>query len=431
MVQKSSSWDIMQNKQNLKQRFEELRGIQAAQHHQTSFIKFYPTPVVNFNLGDIATKDMADASQSTLEELNQTLQAGVEAKFILFPKTPDGEISYQLDLKQKTEVTIEPTRDVIQITVCETKNGTLEVSFIPQIPGSYNIEAKINGDTLANCPFTVEVKERELTVGSELDLKLLEGDRIGILWGIAVNTTRKIVVTDFDKDCVYIFDKEGKCLRKLGSKGNNAVIFNGPIGVTSFSDDEILIADTANCRMQQVNIQTGTIVKAFGKFGVGKGEFSAPWDVFLDEESRIVLTEFGANRIQVMSHEWETISIFGNSGPEKLNRPMSCVSCQKMFFVWDTDNHCIKIFHQTGTFLHKFGKKGNQDGQLNKPYALLIDSSNNLLVCDTINNRVQQFSLDGRFTGKSITHIQSPRGIAATPDGRILVTTPKKVFVLK
>ena len=129
MVQKSSSWDIMQNKQNLKQRFEELRGVQAAQHHQTSFIKFYPTPVVNFNLGDIATKDMADASQSTLEELNQTLQAGVEAKFILFPKTPDGEISYQLDLKQKTEVTIEPTRDVIQITVCETKNGTLDLLF--------------------------------------------------------------------------------------------------------------------------------------------------------------------------------------------------------------------------------------------------------------------------------------------------------------
>ena len=55
---------------------------------------------------------------------------------------------------------------------------------------------------------------------------------------------------------------------------------------------------------------------------------------------------------------------------------------------------------------------------------LQIDSSDNLLVCDQWNNRVQQFSLDGRFTGKSITHLSDPRGIAATSDGRILVTSP-------
>ena len=100
LVQKSSSWDIMQNKHNLKQRFEELRGIQAAQHHQTSFIKFYPTPAVGSNLGDIFTEDKADASRSTLEGLDQTFQAGLEAKFILCPKTLHGEISNQPDLKQ-------------------------------------------------------------------------------------------------------------------------------------------------------------------------------------------------------------------------------------------------------------------------------------------------------------------------------------------
>ena len=94
-------------------------------------------------------------------------------------------------------------------------------------------------------------------------------------------------------------------------------------------------------------------------------------------------------------------------------------------------NHCITAFDKSGTFLHKFGKKGNQEGQFDCPIGLLIDSSNNLLVCDRFNNRVQQFSLDGRFTGKSITHLPHPRGIAATPDGRILVTTPEKVFILK
>ena len=101
------------------------------------------------------------------------------------------------------------------------------------------------------------------------------------------------------------------------------------------------------------------------------------------------------------------------------------------FFVSDGGNQCIKAFDESGTFLHKFGKLGNQDGQFNNPSSLLIDSSNNLLVCDQLNNRVQQFSLDGRFTGKSITYLPYPRGIAATPDGRILVTTTKKIFILK
>ena len=285
LVQKSSSWDIMQNKHNLKQRFEELRGIQAAQHHQTSFIKFYPTPAVGFNLGDIATEDIADASRSTLEGLDQTLQAGLEAKFILSPKTPDGEISNQPDLKQQIEVLIQPDKDVTQVTVCNTENGRLEVKFIPKVPGAYSIEMKINGDTLAKSPFIAAVKERELIVVGEWDLNLLEGEQVGRLFGIALNTKGSIAVTDFGKHSVYIFDKNGKCLKKIGVEGQ----FKDPSGVTYLNDEEILIADTKNGRIQQINIQTGTVVKTLGKAGVG--DFYRPFDVCLDKERRIVVTE--------------------------------------------------------------------------------------------------------------------------------------------
>ena len=146
------------------------------------------------------------------------------------------------------------------------------------------------------------------------------------------------------------------------------------------NDDEILIVDTNNDRIRQTNIQTATVVKNLGKEGLGIGDFDIPDDVCLDEERRIVVTGFWNSGRQVMSRVW---------------------------------------------------KKGNQDGQLNYPSGLLIDSSDNLLVCDQWNNRVQQFSLDGRFTGKSITHLSHPRGVVATPDGRILVTTPKKIFISK
>ena len=358
LVHKGSSWDIMQNKPNLKQRVEELRGIQAAQHHQTSFIKFYPTPVVGFKLGDIVTEDIADASRSSLEGLDQTLQAGLEAKFILFPKSRYGEISNQPDLKQQIEVLIQPAKNVTEVTVYNTENGRFEVKFIPKEPGAYSIEVKINGDTLANSPFTVAVKERELTVVGELDLNLLEGEQIDNLFGIAVNTKGNIAVTDGGKNCVYIFDKNGKCLRKIGDKGQ----FRNPFGVTYLKDDEILIADTNNNRIQQINIQTGTVVKTFGKEGEGTREFNLPTDVCLDEERRIVVTEFSSGTIQVMSCQGETISIFGNIGPEKLKEPWNCLPYKNKFFVSECGNHCINVFDKSGTFLHKFGKQGNQDG---------------------------------------------------------------------
>ena len=81
----------------------------------------------------------------------------------------------------------------------------------------------------------------------ELDLNLLEGEQFGCLLGIAVDTEGNIAVTDCYKHCVYIFDKNGKCLGKIGAKGQ----LRFPCGMTYLNDDEILIADTNNSRIQQ------------------------------------------------------------------------------------------------------------------------------------------------------------------------------------
>jgi len=431
LVQRSLSLDIMQNKETLKQRFQELRGIEIPKHHETSFIKFTAASVEGLRLGDIATEGV-DVNQCTLEELDQPLQAGVAAELILCLRTPEGEIINHPDLKNQIEVLTEPTKDVTNVIVSEKENGKLKVNFTPKVPGAYKIEVKINGDKLPNCPFTAQVNERELVVVRELNLKLFQGDKLQNPYGIAVNTTGKIAVTDHNRHCVYIFDKEGNCLRKVGSEGGNAGQFFFPCGVTYLNDNEILIADLRNNRIQQVDVETGTVAKSLGKYGQGKGEFSSPIDVCLDEHHRIVVTELFSHRIQVMTQEGETITIFGDSGPENLSLPTSCIPYKNMFLVSDGGNDCIKAFDQSGTFLYKFGKGGNQDGQFWWPHGVLLDSSNNVLVCDRDNNRVQQFSLDGRFTGKSGS-VPGPFAIATAPDGRILVTsyTAKKVYILK
>ena len=424
----------MKNKENLKTKFEELLRVEVPKHQQATFIKFTAASHRDLKLGFIeVTEDTANAAKSTLEGLDKTFQAGVGAEFTLCPKTSGGEMSKQSNLKSRVKLLIKPVKDVTDVIVEENKDGNLRLKFTPKVPSVYSIEVKINGDKLPTCPMTVRVKERELVVVGELKLKLFPGDTFKWLYGIAVNTEGQIVVTDNFGHCVYVFDKNGNCLRKSRGEGSNTGQFQYPDGISLLNDNEVLIANLGNSTIQRLNIHTGTVVKSFGKNGEEKGELGNPIDVTVDDEGRVVVTEWGNNRIQVMSDEGQSIFTFGDKGPEKLCRPTCCIPYKNMFLVSDGDNHCIKAFDQSGTFLYKFGKEGNQDGQFNRPRGLLVDSSNNLLVCDFGNSRVQQFSLEGRFTGKSITRLSKPMAITTAPDGRILVTSydEKKVYILK
>ena len=432
LVQRGSTMDIIQNKNKLRQKLEELRGVEVPKHRQATFVKFTAASQHNFRLGSIqVSKKPAIVAKSTLEGLNQNFQVNEQAKFTLCPRTSGGEMS---DCPEdQVEFLVTPTKDVTNVTVDEEYDGNVRLNFTPKVPGAYNIEVKINGDKLPTCPMTVQVKERELVVVGELKLKFSPGDKPVNIYGIAFNTNGTIVLTDNHGHCVYVFDKNGNCLRKSGGEGSNTGQFWYPSGISFLNDNEVLIADNGNSRIQRLNIQTGTVVKSFGKKGREKGEFGNPVNVTVDNKERIVVTEWGNGRIQVMSKEGESIFTFGDKGPEKLHGPTCCILHKNIFLVSDKEKHCIKAFDQSGTFLYKFGKKGNQDGQFNLPRGLLVDSSNNLLVCDTDNYRVQQFSLDGRFTGKSITRLSKPMAITKAPDGRILVTShdEKKVYILK
>ena len=74
-------------------------------------------------------------------------------------------------------------------------------------------------------------------------------------------------MTDYVGCCFYAFDKDGNCVRKIGRKGPYVGQFHYPEGVSYLNDNEVLIADEFNHRTQQVDIQTGTVIKSFRKYG--------------------------------------------------------------------------------------------------------------------------------------------------------------------
>ena len=427
LVQRSSSSDIMQSKESLEQRFEDLNKTPVPALPVGSFVKFVPScNPEKLSLGLLKTGEI-DVHGSSVEGLTQDLQAGKEAEFLVRPRILGAKCEFHV------EVFMEPAERVSSLIVCDKQNGHFQVKFIPKVPGNLNITVKINGEKLAKSPFTVQVKERQIQVVGELDLK---GEIPKKPRGIAVNSKGLIAVADSESHCILIYDKEGKCMQKLGCYGNSAGQLNSPAYVTFINDDEILVVDELNHRIQQLNIKTGKFVKSFGKEGTGEGEFKNPASICMDGEGRVVVTDCRNHRIQVLSEDGEPVFIFGDSGPEKVHKPTACIYHKNSFIVSDRGNYCLKVYDSSGIFLYKIGEQGSGDGQLNFPWALCVEkrgNHNNLFVCSYANDRINQFTVEGCFTGKTVAELQCPTAITTTPDGRILVSSfiTKKIHVLK
>ena len=420
LVERSSSSDIMQNKKNVQERIEDLIKTTMPALPVSSCVEFVSTcEPESLSLGFTKFSE-TDVQGSTVEGLDQNFQAGVKAELLICPKTSEGEIR-NTQHTDRVEIHIDPADQVRSLVTSEKEDGCFQANFVVKVPGTYKIEVKVNGQRLVKSPFTIVVKAREFNIVGKLDF---QGEVPQALAGIAVNSKGVIAMADGNGHCILVFDETGKFVRKIGGQ----VCKDGQFeltNVTFLNDDEILVADERNHRIQQLNVQTGNFVKSFGKKGSGDGEFVSPVGVCITGDGRfIVVTEFANSRIQVFTMDGEPVFKFGDSGPERLDHPTSCVCYEEKFFVTDRNNNCVKVFDGKGRFLYKFGEKGNGDGQLNSPCGLCVDKYGNLLVCDPINGRIQQFSLEGTLTGKTSAKVtlRGPWGVATMLDDRILIS---------
>ena len=432
LVERSSSSDIMQNKKNVEERIKDLIETTMPALPVSSCVEFVSTcEPESLSLGFTKFSE-TDVQGSTVEGLDQNFQAGVEAELLICPKTSEGEIR-NTQHTDRVEIHIDPADQVRSLVTSEKEDGNFQAKFIAKVPRIYEMEIKINGQKLAKRPFPILVKARELNVVGKLDFQgeILEGPA-----GIAVNSKGVIAVADRNGHCILVFDDTGKFVRKIGSYGDKDGQLNKPDDVTFLNNDEILVADKGNHRIQQLNVQTGNFVKSFGKEGSGDGEFKNPASVCITSDGRfIVVVDFYNSRIQVFTMDGEPVFKFGDSGPERLDHPLSCVCYEEKFIVTDRNNNCVKVFDERGQFLYKFGEKGNGDGQMNRPFGLCVDKNNNVFLCNTGNSRIQRFTLEGTLTGKTNTNIQYEglSRVATMLDGRILVTdfNGKEVYILK
>ena len=245
----------------------------------------------------------------------------------------------------------------------------------------------MNGQLLTGSPTcVVEVRHRYQYQGT-LNLGK-SGKRPGEFHWIAniavSNKTGTIAVADHLNKRIQLFGSDGKFQREVRLTGR-------PISVVFTYNGELITLESGRKNKLRVLSEEGQLLKHIKAMHVKK-----PIRLSLAGDGRLIITD---KEVKVLSPDGNDL-LLSFTAPDCAAYPECAIYHQSKFYVSYPGAHCVKVFGQTGIYLHDIGCEGSDDGQFYCPVGLVIDKCNRLIVCDVKNERLQLFTLSGKFLSK-------------------------------
>jgi RHS repeat-associated protein len=281
---------------------------------------------------------------------------------------------------------------------------------------------------------------------------------------------------------------ELKSFSKFGGSGSGSGQLEKPGGVAVDGSGDVWVADTGHGRVQEFNSKgefvhefnataraiavsaagdvyvagsnkievynlKSEFIRSFGSAGKGEGQFEELVGLAVDGEGHVWALEEGIKelkwvpRVEEFTAEGVFMKQFGAEGKEngQLNEPRGiAVDSKGNVWVSDTGNDRVEEFKSSGEFVRTFGKEGSGNGEFKKPVGLAFDSEGDLWVADSANDRVQRFTDEGSYLsqdgkiGNENGQFNNPEGIATSSgsvwvadinNNRIQTWTPEHRFV--
>jgi len=232
---------------------------------------------------------------------------------------------------------------------------------------------------------------------------------------------------------LWVVDKTGR-FQHLDTHGRHLGGFQMPLTErgkpTGFSigpDGDLYVADTHYHRVM-VCSPTGKLLRQFGRYGEGPGEFIYPTDVAFAPDGRLFVSEYGGNdRIGVYTKDGEFLGAFATfgTGRGEVSRP-SAVRVdpnRRCLYVADACNHRIAVYDLQGGLRRYIGSVGHAPGQFRYPYDLALMPDGRLIVCEYGNNRIQVLTPEGQSRGvygspgRQLGQLAYPWGVAVGQNG--------------
>lgn len=207
--------------------------------------------------------------------------------------------------------------------------------------------------------------------------------------GVAVNAQDDIIVADTNNHRVQIFDKEGRFKFQFGECGkrDGQLLYPNRVAVIKPSGD-IIVTERSPTHQVQIYNQYGQFVRKFGA-----NILQHPRGVCVDNRGRIIVVECKVMRVIIFDQMGNVLNKFGCS--KHLEFPNGVVvNDRQEIFISDNRAHCVKVFNYEGTYLRQIGG----EGITNYPIGVGINTAGEVAIADNHNNfNLTLFSQDGQL----------------------------------
>jgi streptogramin lyase len=258
--------------------------------------------------------------------------------------------------------------------------------------------------------------------------------------GVALDSTGTLYIADTNNNLIRKIDTSGVVTTLAGSGSSTpfsdgtgaGATFNSPRGIVVDSGGNVYVGDTGNNRIRRITpsgVVTTLAGSGTGSFADGTGT-NARFNSLLgglvfDSSGNLYVADSGNNRIRRITSSGVVTTYAGNgnnvfsNGIPQFNTPYGVATdWDGNVYVADNTNHLICKITPTGIVsnLAGNGNAGFLDGtgegaSFNYPYAVAVDSTQNVYVSDSINYRIR------KITSAGVVTTLAGSGTAATTNG--------------
>jgi len=208
--------------------------------------------------------------------------------------------------------------------------------------------------------------------------------------GLRIDRDENIWTTDDGSHLVLKLSPAGQVLLVLGRKDVAAEadwLFNQPTDVAFGKNGEIYVSDGyGNSRVMKFD-RNGKLLKSWGRYGTGPGEFNLPHSVVVDQSGNVYVGDRENKRIEIFDADGNYLKEWTDIGyPYGL-----FITPDQHIWMVDGGYDRIVELDQNGKILGAIGEPGHAPGQFAWGHFLAVGPDRTLYVADVLNWRFQVF----------------------------------------
>jgi len=235
--------------------------------------------------------------------------------------------------------------------------------------------------------------------------------------GVTVNAQNDIIVADTNNHRIQIFDKEGRFKYQFGEVGkrDGQLLYPNRVAVVRNTGD-IVVTERSPTHQVQIYNQFGQFIRKFGA-----NILQHPRGVCVDNRGRVIAVECKVMRVLIFDQNGNLLNKFGCS--KHLEFPNGVVVNDKQeIFISDNRAHCVKVFDYNGNYLRQIGG----EGITNYPIGVGINAAGEITIADNHNNfNLTVFTQDGQLVSALESKVKHAQcfDVALMDDGSVVLAS--------